>query len=204
MAYSGDFFDGKKHGFGKSFNSKGDVEFEGIFLDGKPQEGIPIEEKRSERSSLSWKGRIVNGEANGYAKEYIHDELKYEGLFVDGRRQGRGMSDIYSDKAIGNFVDGWLEGKGKKYNSEWILKYEGEYSKGSKNGEGKTYRDDGMLRFEGFHEQGEFRNGTLYEKDGSYYVGEMHDFEKHGMGKEYDAAGKLLYEGRFENGERKE
>ena len=49
-------------------------------------------------------------------------------------------------------------GKGKEYDFEGNLKYEGEYLYGNKNGKGKEYDDNGKLKFEG-----EFING---EKNG--------------------------------------
>ena len=62
-------------------------------------------------------------------------------------------------------------GKGKEYDLDSELIFEGEYLNGERNGKGKEYYDDGNLKFEG-----EYLNG-----------------KRSGKGKEYYYDGKYLY-----------
>ena len=66
---------------------------------------------------------------NGKGKEYSFEgELKFEGIYLDGEKHGKGKLYHYNSK---------------------ILKHEGEYLMGKKNGKGKEYFYDGKLQFEG-------------------------------------------------------
>ena len=59
-------------------------------------------------------------------KEYYYlGELKFEGEYLNGKRNG----------------------KGKEYDSDGKLRYEGEYLNGERNGKGKEYYH-GKLEFE--------------------------------------------------------
>ena len=100
-------------------------------------------------------------EENGYITEYNggNDYIIYEGGFSNGKRNG----------------------KGKEFNKEYKLIFEGEYSEGQKwKGYIKEYNDNGKLIFEG-----------------DYLCG------INGKGKEYDNInGELLFEGEYLNGKR--
>ena len=75
-------------------------------------------------------------------------------------------------------MDGKKSRKGKEYDNNSILIYEGEYLKGLRNGSGKEYNNiNGQLIFEG------------------EYLNDM----RNGKGKEYDKNGKLIYEGEYLN-----
>ena len=77
----------------------------------------------------------------------------------------------------GRFIIYETKIKGKEYNKEGKLIYEGEYLNGKRNGKGKEYNEDGELEFEG-----EYNNG-----------------KRNGVGKEY-LKGKLIFEGEYKNG----
>ena len=70
-------------------------------------------------------------------------------------------------------------GKGKEYDYDGDLIFEGEYLNGRRNGKGKEYNYDDKLIFEG-----EYLNR-----------------QRNGKGKEYDD-GELIFEGEYLNGER--
>ena len=70
---------------------------------------------------------------------------------------------IFGDLTLKSNLKRWT-GKGKEFNKDGKLIYEGELFQGKKNGKGKEYNDKGQLIYEG-----ELLNG-----------------EKHGKGKIYD------------------
>ena len=110
------------------------------------------------------------------------DRLRYDGEYLDGKRQGKGKSYNYNKKTVfeGEYLNGKKNGKGKKYYFNDNIIFEGEYLNGQKEGKGKEYYNK-ILIFEG-----EFKAG-----------------EKNGKGKEYDSSdGKLYFEGEYKNGKK--
>ena len=120
------------------------------------------------------------------------------------------------------------EGKGKEYNLEENLIFEGEYIKGEKKS-GIEYYINEIKKYEGEYQYNKKWNGFLYDILGknSYeiksgngkikefhensnlcYEGEINDGIKNGFGKIFDKYGRLIYEGNFfndmKNGEGKE
>ena len=99
-----------------------------------------------------------------------------------------------------------LNGKGKEYDYDCNLLFEGEYLNGKRNGKGKEYYFNGNLRFEG-----EYLNGKRNGK-GKYYYNDCHKiiFEgeyKNGLrwnGKGYDNNNNVVYELKNGNGYIKE
>ena len=79
----------------------------------------------------------------------------------------------------GNYIKG-KKSKGKEYDGEGKLKYEGEFSNGKYNGLGKEYSYWGYL----------------------IYEGEFLDGKKNGTGKEYNKDGLVIFEGTFLDGVR--
>ena len=65
--------------------------------------------------------------------------------------------------------DNHLKNKGKEYNYNDKLIYEGEYLNFEKNGKGREYYDNGKLKFEGEYLNGK-RNGKIKEfnEDGKF------------------------------------
>ena len=85
-------------------------------------------------------------------KIYIITVKKYEGEFLNGKRNGKGKEYYYYNgklKFEGDYLNGEKNGKVKEYYDNGKLKYEGEYLNGKRNGKGKEYDDDGNLVFEG-------------------------------------------------------
>ena len=96
-------------------------------------------------------------------------------------------------------------GKGKEYDFNGKIEFEGEYKNGERNGKGKEYNKYGKLEFEGEYLNGK-RNGKgkEYNKYGKLeFEGEYLNGEKNGKGKEYDSRGKIIFEGEYLNGEKK-
>ena len=90
-------------------------------------------------------------------------------------------------------------GKGKEYDFDGYLIYEGEYSNNQKNGKGKEYYQNGNLMFEGEYKNNLRWNGILYEPNNNniYQL-------KNGKGfiKEFNYDGNIIFEGEYLNGKR--
>ena len=95
--FKGIYLDGKRWE-GKEYYSNGEsVKFDGKYLDGKRWNGIGYDMNGNQAYKLK------NGE--GYVKEYDEFGGKFEGEYLNGKRNG----------------------KGKEYDYEGKLKFEGEY-----------------------------------------------------------------------------
>ena len=108
------------------------------------------------------------------------------------------------EKISERYKIGEKNGKGKEYNYNRQLIFEGEYLNGKKNGKGKEYDYYGKLKFEGEYLKGE-RNGKgkEYDYDGKLlFEGEYLKGKRNGKGKEYDYNGNIIFEGEYLNGKR--
>ena len=119
------------------------------------------------------------------------------------------------------YLNGERNGKGKEYDFNGVLDFEGEYLNDKRNGKGKEYWGDGKLMFEGeylsnfkikgkyyingkLEFEGEFRynnkwNGKGYDENGNV-IYEL--INGNGKVKEYDDNGILEFEGEYLNGKR--
>ena len=143
--------------------------------------------------------------------EYI-DNMKFEGNY------GGELEFIYS-AANGQklFFGEYFKGKGLEYN-DFII-YAGECLNGERNGKGKEYDINGKVIFEGEYFFNEKWNGIGYDKNGNkiyelingngsakkyywngniQYEGEYQNGKRNGKGKIYDISGRLVFEGEFE------
>lgn len=132
-------------------------------------------------------------------------DVKYEGNWVDGRREGSGKefndygyydgnweADEYSGLGTHYYKDGtvikgkWKEGKlietYENYNTN-TGKFTGKLKDGKKSGKGQFYLEDGSIlegKFEDDHLVG---NGKITYNDGAVYEGEIKDYKASGKGK---------------------
>ena len=158
-------------------------------------------------------------ELNGMGKKLMNKNIIYE------IKEGRGFIKEFV-LSEGFYINGQLNGKGKKYNIVGQLVFEGEYLNGKKHGIGKEYRY-GILRFEGeylynYKRKGkqyypddklEFEGEFLYSKKWNgkgYYYNEDISYELvNGSGKikEYDEENnklQLIFEGEYLKGKKME
>ena len=179
-----------------------------------------------ENGQLTFEARYENGKING--KEYEKDELIFEGEYKYNQELDMleainfTIKSIFGTLTLKLTLIRWT-GKGKEYNREGNLIYEGELFQGKKNGKGKEYNEKGQLIYEG-----EFLNGEKHGKGKIYNIEENLEIEseffngkeigisktyKHGIlikeinyskpyteGKEYNEQGKLIFEGTFKAG----
>ena len=114
---------------------------------------------------------------------------------------------VYSDKKktiplySGKLEDGKLEGKGKEFDEDGILSYEGEFVAGVRSGQGTSYENGVMIY------KGEFAEGIASGKGTAYdhktgvmtYQGDFSEGLPEGTGKAYKN-GAMVYQGEFSAG----
>ena len=118
------------------------------------------------------------------------------------------------------YIEFDANGKGKEYNHNDQLIYEGEYLNGKRNGKGKEYDNNGQLKFEGEYFNGQRWKGNVkeyyhdyddsfcdsiyegeYLNDQRWKVKKQYD-QRSGKWKEYNYKGNLIFEGIYLNGKR--
>ena len=183
----GEYLNGKRNGKGIEYD--GEFRYEGEFKNGK-KNGLG---KIYKMKHLVFEGEFKDGKKNGYGKTYELDKISEEGEFLDNElykgktydHQGNVKYEIdengirlissYGDLSQCEYLDCKKNGRGKRFNSDGKLIFEGEFLKGKKNGEGIEY----------FHE-----NNLLYK--GKY----LND-QRHGKGKICTFDGKTMMEGEY-------
>ena len=76
--YDGEFLNEKRYGEGKEYNIYGNIEFKGIFLNGKKWNGTGKEYTMDK--ILRFDGEYLNGEKNEKGKEYnFNRNMIFEG-----------------------------------------------------------------------------------------------------------------------------
>ena len=115
---------------------------------------------------FSQKYIIYESERKG--KEYVGalDELIFEGEYLNGKRNGKGIEYDGNGnlRFEGEYLNGKRSGKGCEY-SDGKLIFSGEYKNGEKNGKGKEYYLEGKLRFKGAYLNDKRIIGTLYDEE---------------------------------------
>ncbi len=177
--YEGDFKNGVRHGFGIMFEEKGKKCYEGHwslsqrhgqgtqrFGNGDIYNGEFVCDKFEGKGELNtrggvYKGEFKNGLKNGFGIMNFKTGARYEGMWRDGRFEGRGLY-VWEDtlkKYEGNWFKGMRHGEGILIlpNGE---KYDGMFAENKKHGSGwwkfthgkvrpGEWRDDSLLRWTG-------------------------------------------------------
>ena len=129
----------------KNGMEKDKLEYEGEYLFDKKWNGKGYDEN----GNIIYE--LING--TGKVKEYswIDGNLKFEGEYLNGKRNGKGREYNWSNNKLefeGEYLNGKRNGKGKEYYNGKLI-YEGGYLNGKRNGKGKEYDQDGKLLFVG-------------------------------------------------------
>ena len=185
---SGKYIINEPNGLAKEYNSfTDDLIFEGDYLNGK-RHG---KGKEYFQNKLIYEGDYANGKKNGKIKRYNDGKIVFDGVYLNDQK----LVGIYYDKKGAKIHEiNNIYGKGREYDDNGNLKFEGEYLNGEKNGKGNEYHD-GILSFEG-----NFLNGKKIGRGKEYYsnrnlkfVGEyFYDIKWEGKG--YDIMNNLIYE----------
>ena len=86
LEYEGEYLNGKKNGKGKEYNYKGNISFEGIYLNGLKWTGKGYDLNQQIAYELK--------DGKGYIKEYDDIVLIFEGEILNGKRNGKGKNII--------------------------------------------------------------------------------------------------------------
>ena len=146
--------------FGSSFGS-----YTGQWKDGKPH-GYGKWSLKGLDSEETYEGNWVDGKACGKGKRtYISDNIirqVREGEFKNDKLNGQGKETLYKDDGKtswqineGNYIDGKLNGYGKETSYLLHYVYEGEWVNGKRNGQGTRTYEDGRVE-SGTWKDGEF------------------------------------------------
>ena len=124
---------------------------------------------------------------------------------VKGKIKGKEFNNEGDLIFEGEYLNGERNGNGKEYNGYNIIIFEGQYKNGKRNGKGKEYNNDGYLIYDRYFLNGEKHDGKREE----YYYngiikfkGEYLNGKKNGKVQEYNENGKLLFEGEYLNGKK--
>ena len=153
----------------------------------------------------------------------LDDYKKLCEIYIDENRNGFGkILELKTKTTIfeGNFLNGKKNGKGKEYNKNHDIIFEGIYLNDIKmsgngydengnnilkieeDGKGKEYYDNGNIQFEGEYLNGKKWNGKGYNYKGEKFEGEYFCGKRNGNGKEYNLTNQIEFEGEYLNGER--
>ena len=151
------------------------------------------------RNGEIYEGKFIKGNLNGKGI-YKNGDNIYEGDFVNNERNGKGNLTTEKYNYIGEFKNNKLEGNGEIEFFEDGQKYEGTFEDNEINGKGIYKWKWGDVY------EGEMKNGKMNGKgkytysDGKIYEGEYNNNIKEGKGKITFPNGRY-YEGNFINGE---
>ena len=102
-----------------------------------------VKEFEGYNNELKFEGKYLNGERNGMGKEYVCNVLRFEGEYLNGLRNGKGKEYLGTTLRFeGEYLNGKKNGKGKEYGFDGELIFEGEYKNDKRNGKGIIYGID--------------------------------------------------------------
>ena len=151
--------------------------------------------KYDKNGNIQYQCNNVNGKGKGYE----FGKIKFEGQYVIGKRNEKGIEYNYFSYIIyeGEYLNCQRNGKGKEYFKNGKLKFEGEYLN-NKIWQGIVYNNLNSYEFEIIN-----GNGKIIEFDDldkKIFFDEYLNGQRNGKGKEYDDNGKLKFEGEYLNG----
>ena len=193
---------GKMNGKGKEYDDKGQLIFEGEYLNGKKLEG---KEYRYD-GTLIFEGKYNKGEKwSGKINQYGYNSLVFEGEYLNGKRhKGKEYKDNFSNQLIfeGEYKDGekWNGTVYDYYSNKNQLKYKGTFLNGKK-WDITGYDINNNVIYHLKNGKGIAKEFNIWY-DHLEYEGEYLNGEKNGKGKNYDYKGNIIFEGEYKNGKR--
>ena len=151
------------------------------------------------RPDITRIGTWRNNKFTGWGREIWESGEVYEGKFVDGKINGKGIYKNYNCLYIGNFKDSIKDGIGEMFTNDYH--YVGNFINNNFDGKGRIdIYNEGI--YEGYFEDGTISgNGVFKWINGQYYEGEMKNGIMDGYGKICYENG-IIYEGYFKNGKK--
>ena len=161
--------------------------------------------KYEANNKILYEGDFMNGKFEGKGIfYYIYDDnIGYcKGQFKNGLLHGEGKTYFRNGNISidGNYINDKLNGKGKCFYPNGNIMYDGNFINDKFEGNGKIYYENGKIKYEGEFINDKFEgNGKYIWKGGEYYIGQWKNGLKHGRGKLYYKNGNLMYNGDFIN-----
>jgi hypothetical protein len=189
LFYNGEVWRDVPHGYGKML-SKENVLYEGFFTDGKPDRFI----RQIKPSGEIYYGEFSNNLPHGYGTKTLSTgETIICENWSNGREDGmttkldkNGTTETFK----GFSKEGRITGKGFFYSAPERCRYEGNFVEGNLEGQGKKTYDNGKSL------EGTFTKGTLHGSgkivfiDGRRWEGPVFNGEPDGSGKFFTEEGK--------------
>jgi len=126
-----------------------------------------LQSQKNNENEERYVGQLVKGLRNGEGKVFYKNsgKLKFEGVFVNGIKHGKGREYYESGeiKYEGIFNNGiFYEGKGKLNYNNGKIYYEGDFKNGKYDGKGKLFYDNykNKIKYEG-----DFKMENMMEKE---------------------------------------
>ena len=217
LKFKNSYINGLIQGKGKQYYGNGKIKFEGEYLFSKKWN-----EKDNDKDKNIYDLYIDYNSIFTYYNKYLY---KLEGQNSNETIEGKIKEFYFNSKILikGYYLNAKKNGKGKHYNIDGNLDFEGEYLYNRKR-KGKEYYKNGKLRFEGEYLYDKKWSGKGYDIEGNKiyelingngpvkeyqedfgfpsFEGEYLNGKRNGKGKEYDHNGKVKYEGEYLNGKR--
>jgi hypothetical protein len=150
------------------------------------------------RNGDIYEGRFINGELNGKGI-FKNGKNIYEGEFINGERHGFGDFTTETYHYKGEFKNNKMDGKGEIDFYEDSQRYEGTFSENNITGKGIYKWKNGDI-YEGYMKNGKRNGKGIYtQHNGKIYEGEYINDIQEGKGKLIYPEGKT-FEGNFVNG----
>ena len=218
--FEGQYKGGKRNGEGIEYSENGNTIFEGEYKEGKRNgKGIEYDENENPifegeyKDGKKWNGKLYgyvlkdgNGKIENIENYYNRIYLKFEGEYKNGQRNGKGKEYDKNNNVIfeGEYLNGhkW---NGKGCNEKGNIIY--EINNGISNGDVKEDIYNDNLLFEGEYLNGKRHGiGKVYDYyyiDHQIYEGKYKEGKRNGNGREYNNEGKLIFEGEYLEGHKR-
>ena len=126
----------------------------------------------------------------------------YSNKYIIYQQNKKGKEYDYNNEITfeGEYLNGERNGIGKEYYTNGKIKFEGEYLNNKKHGKGKEYDYHNKLIFEGEYKRGYKYNGKGYDGVNNKYIYEIQ--KGNGMIKDFYYNAKIKFEGELLNGKK--
>ena len=133
LIFEGGYLNNKRNGKGKEYNNKGELIFEGEYLNGIKWEGEYLSETGKRYNIRKGIKYLINDDK-------INKTNKDKKLVSKGKKIKTKEYDDEGDLIFeGDYLYKYRNGKGKEYYKDKSLLFEGDYINGKRNGFGKEY-----------------------------------------------------------------
>jgi hypothetical protein len=187
--YEGEWIEKKYHGSGRQYDSRGNLKYKGIWIDGVYQGDCVSGNCNNGLGALTfingdqYKGNFEKQRPDSSGFYQYRNGDTYEGEFKNGFPHGIGTYtwSANQDKFTGRFSRGRIQGQGAYYFNNGNI-YEGNFRRGNRYGKGTMTWANGD-RYEGNWDRDFMAGQGVYSyKDGDSYNGDFANGLKNGEG----------------------